>query len=418
MKRIYFIGISGASMRALALFAKHTGCVVKGYDRQGCSVLEEEGVTIEHDENLESVEWADEIVYSSAFHESFSLISYAKSLNKPLKVRGQFLGEIAATYEKVIAVSGSHGKSSVTSMIYSILRVAGLYPSLHVGANLKESGRSFDISGKQFFVTEACEYHDNFLFLRPYLSIITNVEPEHLDYFKTFANEKKSFKKFKDNSEMVVEKTPFTVKNLKIDEFGNLVFDVYEGEERYFNLHLSVGGKYNAENSLFAIEAARKLGINKCLIKLGLESYKGIEKRFERMECSAPVKAIVDYAHHPHEIESMFNSIKELKGKKVALFQPHTYSRTASLMDDFVKVLSKFDEVILFKTYPAREEAQPEVEIELLKRIAAHKKSIMFYDLNALIERLNTYRDTILAIMGAGDLPELLMEQKFISREG
>lgn len=418
MKRIYFIGISGASMRALALFAKHEGNQVRGYDRQGCSVLEEEGVLIEHSENLESIVWADEIVYSSAFSENFSLIKFAKSLNKQVKVRGQFLGEIASTYEKTIAVAGSHGKSSVTSMIYSILRVAGKCPSLHVGANLKESGRSFDISGKEFFVTEACEYHDNFLFLRPYLSVVTNVEPEHLDYFKSFTKEKNSFEKFKRNSECVVDSIPFSVKNLKLDSLGNLIFTVYEGEKKYFDLHLSVGGKYNAKNCLFAIEAVRKLGIDKCNIKLGLESYRGIEKRFERVESAAQAKVILDYAHHPHEIESAYDSIKEMKVKKVAVFQPHTYSRTASLMEDFVKVLSKFDEIILFKTYAAREEARPEVEIELLQRVAHHKKTIMFYSEDALIEKLKCYYDNvILMILGAGDLPEKLLQRKFICRD-
>lgn len=405
-------------MSSLAVYLKNEGNAVRGYDRNELSTLSEYGVEIVHSEDLLDVEWADEIVYSSAFDENFSLIAHAKKLGKKVSVRGKLLAEIAGQHEKVVAISGSHGKSSVTAMIYDILRVAGMQPSLHVGANLKESGRSFDFAGKEFFVTEACEYHDNFLFLRPFLSVVTNIEPEHLDYFGNFNRELSSFEKFKQQSLNVVDSVSLQVKNLRSDCRGNLIFDVIEEGKKLFNLHMSVGGEYNAQNALFAIDAARRLGVSDCVIKLGLESYKGLEKRFERVECLSGANVIVDYAHHPHEIESVIKSLEKMSGKKVAVFQPHTYSRTASLMEEFVRVLSQFDEVILFKTYAAREEERPEVEVELLKRVAAHKKTIMFYDLNALIDKLNSFeKGTILAIMGAGDLPEKLFARDFIWRE-
>ena len=404
-------------MSSLAIFLQGEGAVVRGYDRNSMEILAERGIEVEHEENLQSVEWADEIIYSSAFDEKFSLIAYAKKLGKKLMVRGEALGRIASQHEKVVAVAGSHGKSSVTAMIYTILRVAGRQPSLHVGANLKETGRSFDFAGSEFFVTEACEYHDNFLFLRPFLSVITNVEPEHLDYFKTFNRERASFEKFKERSLNVVDGTKLQVRNLRTDRVGNLIFDVIEEGRKLFDVHMSVGGIYNAQNALFAIEAARKLGVSDCLIRLGLESYRGLEKRFERVHSKIKAVTILDYAHHPHEIESVHESLAKMRGKKVAVFQPHTYSRTATLMDDFVSVLSKFDEVILFKTYAARELEQPEVEIELLKKIAKNKKVIMFYDENALVDKLQSYDSGhILAIMGAGDLPEKLFKLNFIWR--
>ncbi len=418
MKNYFLVGICGASMSSLAIYLKQQGFCVRGYDRNSLGILTECGIEVSNSENLEDIEWADEIVYSSAFDESFSLLAHAKKLGKKLSVRGKLLAEIAGQHEKVVAISGSHGKSSVTAMVYNILRVAGFKPSLHVGANLKESGRSFDFAGKEFFVTEACEYHDNFLFLRPFLSVVTNVEPEHLDYFGTFKNELKSFDKFKESSLNVVENTNLEIRNLKTGRRGDIVFDVLERGARLFNLRMAVGGKYNAKNALLAIEVCRKLGVSDCLIKLGLENYKGLEKRFERVGCAAPGRAIVDYAHHPHEIASVVDSLKGMHGNKVAIFQPHTYSRTATLMHEFVKALSEFDEVILFKTYAAREQPQPEIEIELLKKLAAHTETIMFYDLNALIDKLNSFeKGAILAIMGAGDLPEKLFSRKFIWRD-
>ncbi len=418
MKRFYFIGICGVSMSALALFLKQDGNYVKGYDLNNSAFLKEYNIEVDNLINLENIKWADEVIYSSAFNEDFILIDFAKKLKKTVKVRGQLLGEIASAYENVIAVAGAHGKSTVTSLIYNILKVAGEKPSLHVGAFLKENNKNFEIADKKYFVSEACEYHDNFLYLHPKISVITNVESEHLDYFKNFNNLLKSFEKFAKQSQFCISKSDLKIKRLKYDNNGFLIFDVYENKEKFLSLHMNIGGVYNVKNILFAIEVAKKLKISKCFIKLGLESFKGIQKRFENVGSISSAKVYLDYAHHPKEIASLYDSVKMLSGKKVAVFQPHTFSRTLNFMNDFVDSLAMFDEIYLFKTFPAREKINTDVEIELLKKLSIKKKVILYYDVDALIDKLKVLSEKdVLLIMGAGDLPEILINKNFIWRD-
>lgn len=402
-------------MSAIAVMLASAGNEVRGYDQHRCLWLEKEGISVEMAPNFDSVLWADEIVYSSAFSCDFPLLKFARSQKKKITVRGEMLGKIARGYEKVVAVAGSHGKSTTTAMIYNILRVAGKNPTLHLGALLNDSEKNYDISEREYFVTEACEYHDNFLFLHPFLSVVTNVEPEHLDYFGTFSAEKKSYEKFISASENCITKHDFKAKNIRLDKRGNIIFEVYKCGKKWDKLHLKIGGIYNAENALFAIAAAEKLGINKQLIKLGLENFAGLEKRFQRVGSNLRANVFVDYAHHPREIEKAYKSIEKLGGKNVALFQPHTYSRTTAFMGDFVNVLSKFDEIILFKTFAAREQPRPDVEIGLVQNIAkTGKKVTLFYDKNALLSKIGELSDCNLLILGAGDLPEMLKELNFI----
>lgn len=402
-------------MSAIAVMLKEAGAEVRGYDQHECLWLKESGIEVESTLNFENILWADEVVFSSAFSCDFPLLKFALGIGKKVTVRGEMLGKISRGYEKVIAVAGSHGKSTTTAMIYNILQVAGKNPSLHLGARLRDSAKNYDIAGKEYFVTEACEYHDNFLFLQPYLSVITNIEPEHLDYFKSFSAEKASYAKFIAASENSVVKHDYKAKNLRLDKRGNIIFDVLKSGEKWGRLHLKIGGIYNAENALYAIAAAEKLGIDKCLTKLGLESFCGLEKRFERVGSNLNANVFVDYAHHPKEIEKAYNSVAKLGGKNIAIFQPHTYSRTIAFMNDFVEVLSKFDEIILFKTYAAREVEQPEVEIQLLQNIAKRgKKVTLFYDKNALFDKISNFDGENLMILGAGNLPEILQQSNFI----
>lgn len=415
MKKYYLVGIGGISMSAIAAILKEAGAEVRGYDNHECLWLRESGIEVESVLNFENIMWADEVVFSSAFSCDFPLLMFAIERGKKVTVRGEMLGRISREYEKVIAVAGSHGKSTTTAMIYNILRIAGKNPSLHLGARLKSSEKNYDIAGREYFVTEACEYHDNFLFLQPYLSVVTNIEPEHLDYFKSFSAEKASYAKFIAASENSIVKHGYKAKNVRLDKFGNIIFDVFKAGERWGRLHLKIGGIHNAENALYAIAAAEELGIAKCFIVLGLENFCGLEKRFERVSSNLKANVFVDYAHHPKEIEKAYNSVAKLGGKNIAIFQPHTYSRTVAFMNDFAEVLSKFDEIILFKTYAAREVEQPDVEIELLQNIAKKgKKVTLFYDKNALFDKINNFNGCNLMILGAGDLSEILQQSNFI----
>lgn len=417
MKYIYFIGICGISMSSLAVMAKRDGFFVQGYDaNKNCALLKQENISVTDELEFDEIKKADMIVYSSAFNENFPLISYAKSLHKKCLVRGEFLAWQAQKFENVIAVAGAHGKSTVAAMIYTILDVAGQNPSLHLGAFLKKEKSNFVLNGTKFFVTEACEYHDNFLFLKPKISVITNIQKEHLDYFKNFENLKKSFYKFKNNSEFCIDKTHLKAGKAYFDRFGRLCFSVFKNKRKIFDLSLKVSGIYNKNDALFAIEVCQKIGVPLCFIKLGLESFEGIEKRFEKVFCKS--KCFLDYAHHPKEIDAVLHTCELIQGKKVAVFQPHTYSRTRNFLNDFVDALSKFDEVILYKTFPAREKEDRNVEKKLFLEILKKKKCCLFYDLNLLIKKLNSFaREDNLLIMGAGDLPERLQSSQFICRD-
>ncbi len=405
-------------MSALAVISKKNGHKVFGFDiNLNNKILKENGIEVCNELNYDLVDQCDLIVYSSAFSLDFPLLRHAKTDNKKCMCRGEYLSLIADQFENVIAVAGSHGKSTVTAMIYNILKVSGEEPSLHIGAFLKFNKKNFEIAGNKYFVTEACEYYDNFLYLKPYLGVITNIEEDHIDYFKSFENLKRSFKKFENNCEKVVLKTKLKCRLQKIDRFDRLCFDVYENKKKLLNLKMHVLGVYNAQNALVAIEACRSLGIELWQIKLGLESFQGLEKRCEKVCSLLRAKVILDYAHHPTEINSLLETSKLLKGKKVCVFQPHTYSRTREFLSEFVEVLTKFDEVFLFKTFPAREEKDPFIEEKLLAGISKAKDCVLFFDENALIKKLNDFnKDDTIFIVGAGDLPEILQSKQIIWR--
>ena len=411
--KIFFLGISGISMSALAVISKKSGHKVFGFDiNPNNRILKENGIEACSELNYDLVDKCDLIVYSSAFNLNFPLIEYAKTKHKKCVCRGEFLASIADKFENVIAVAGSHGKSTVTAMIYNILKVSGEEPSLHIGAFLKYNKKNFEIAENKYFVTEACEYYDNFLYLKPYLGVITNIEEDHIDYFKSFENLKRSFKKFENNCEIIVSKTNLKYKICNIDKLGRLCFDVFENKKKLMQLKLNVLGIYNVQNALIAIEACRQLNIDLWKIKLGLESFYGIEKRCEKVKSILPAKVIVDYAHHPTEIKSLLQTSELLNGKKICVFQPHTYSRTREFFNEFIQVLTKFDEVFLFKTFPAREEKDPFIEEKFLAEIAKSKDCVLFFDENALIEKLYDFnKDDTIFIIGAGDLPEILQSK-------
>ena len=262
MKKIFFIGICGISMSAIAVLLKKEGNDVCGCDRNFKNppkILKDENITVVSETNTRELKTSDFVVVSSAIKEDNKALFYAKKYGKPCKTRGEILGEIASEYEKVVAVAGSHGKTTTTAMIYQILFVAGKQPTLHLGGNLIESKTNVVKAGKEFFVTEACEYCDNFLHLFPYISAITNIEKEHMDYFKSFYNEKKSFAKFKKQSKYVVEKISYEAKNICIKKQRGVSFDVYKKQKRVTKTNLKIGGFYNIKNALCAFEVCEKL---------------------------------------------------------------------------------------------------------------------------------------------------------------
>lgn len=423
-KIFYFLGIGGISMSSLAIFLKSMRNVVSGSDlnfSKSTEALEAEKIEVDFCFNKEKIKEADYIVYSSAIKEGNEQFEFAKSLGKRLVVRGELLGEISKRYKKVIAVSGSHGKTTTTAMIYEILKCAGKNPTLHLGGFRCEDDRAFCEGGREYFVTEACEYCDNFLFLRPYLSVVTNIEKEHMDYFKTFERQLSSFEKFREQSKIVVEGTgDYSAKYIRHRKNGQVSFSLYKGKEKLMRINLCVLEEINVQNCIYAYQVGKILGLSDLQIKKGLENFKGVRTRFERVDCPWFENVICDYSHHPTEISKAIISARKIfKGKRlIVVFQPHTFSRTKNLLKEFLSVLKTADVPIIYKTYSAREKEEDGMSAEKLASILVFENKNTKYveDFEGLKKILSNFsKEDVVMFVGAGDLPSILHKNNFIS---
>lgn len=409
MKKIFFCGICGISMSALACIKQRQGDEVQGSDLNFENPPRSlHNIKVFPQPYLRGIEWADEVVFSSAVRGSEE-VKYAKKIGKKVIPRGELLGELSRDYDKVIAVAGSHGKTTTTAMIYHVLQDNGYSPTLHLGGDLKGTGNVV-LGGKEYFITEACEYCDNFLFLHPFISVITNVEPEHLDYFKTFKNEKKSFKKFEKQSEICIKKMEYKIHKKEVREDGCISFILKKNKKKFDKINLKIGGEYNIYNAIYCLQVCEKLGLNFDQIKNSLETFIGVRKRCEKIFSKYKFNIFIDYAHHPKEIKKSAIYFKEIcKGKCVAIFQPHTYSRTKLLYEDFIKSLSIFDEIICYKIYPARETPDMGYDERKLAEglVKRGKNAIRCNDEKEVREILEGCSDKDLVVfLGAGDLPD------------
>lgn len=373
IKHIHFVGIGGVSVNSLAVFSKINGFEVTGSDSSKSDVttsLENMGIKIYYEHKADNVKKTDLVVFSNAVENGIE-VTTAKKLKIPTISRAKFLSFILQNYKTTICVSGAHGKTTTTALIYSILKEANVFPSLHLGGNLVCNKKSYVYEGTDYMVCEACEYKDSFLEFSPNIGIILNIAPEHLDYFKTFENVKKSFIKFAERSDVLIinkdyivhhknkitfglNSADFTAKNIKMLKNGKYSFDCYYKNEKYLHIYLNLIGKHNILNALASIATCYVLGIEKQYIHKALKKNCGVERRYQFLHKQ---KFIVhDYAHHPDEIASSIQETKMFyKNKLLIVFQPHTYSRTKTLMKDFVKVFSTKDEILILPAYSARE---------------------------------------------------------------
>lgn len=411
-------------MSTLAIMLKKEGCNVRGSDeRKGASIklLHQEKIVVDMKMNKREIRHADVIVFSSAIKQDNKQFVYAKKLKKKMLTRGQLLGQIAAGYEKVIAVAGSHGKTTTTAMIYEILRQNGDNPTLHLGGFRIEDGKNYELGDRKFFVTEACEYCDNFLNLYPQISVVTNIEKEHMDFFKTFERQLASFETFKRQSRFVIDGFDgVLVKKIRHDKDGSLLFKLYDKEKPIFSLHMKLCEEVNTQNVIYAYLVAKKLGISSAVIKVALEGFEGVKTRFEKMNCKDFDNVIFDYAHHPTEIAKAIQTAKKIyKGKNLlVIFQPHTFSRTKTLFKDFVTLFRKTQNVVLFKTYSAREKPREGVSAKELADALKQMGQNIFYcdsyrDLKNVLSKFD--RETVLLFVGAGDLQSILHKNRFVT---
>ena len=440
--RMHFIGIGGISLSALAQLALNKGAIVTGSDiskSDETEKLENLGVSVFYCHKKENVVGSDVVIYSSAIKEDNPELVEAKQRKLKIMKRAELLAEISKEFPVTIAVCGSHGKTTTTAMVANLLINAKLDPTVHLGGEYGFIGGNVRIGGGDFFVTEACEYKDNFLYLTPQISVCLNVSPDHLDYFKTFDNVKTSFGKFinrtrgivisnSDDNYLVKQKHQLTFSienkgdvcavNIKEYERGKFSFDViFDGSKR-FNVKLGVYGRHNIYNALSAICVGFALKINEKIIKCAIEGFTGVDRRFQEVGLINGAKIIVDYAHHPDEIKASIISAKNIaKGRVIAIFQPHTFTRTKAFLNEFAESLALADKVAVFKIYPAREVPISGVDhnllAELIRKNAKDCSAIDNYCELAEYIYDNCRKDDVILIMGAGDYVKICKMMKF-----
>lgn len=384
VKKIHFIGIGGSGMCPLAEILYSEGFTLTGSDSAESDTLERikaMGIKVYSGHFAENVKDTELVVYTAAVKSDNPELVAAKELGIPCLERSVMLGIVTRRYNRSVAVAGTHGKTSTTAMISQILIGSGFDPSAIIGGKLNAIGGNSYVGESDIIVCEACEYVDTFLELNPYLSVVLNIDADHLDYFKNLDNIKKSFLKFANQTTHGIiycgddENSIDTFKDLDLLKitFGigkncdyradnivsngmNQSFDLYYKDEFVTNIKLIVPGKHNIMNALAASAAAHHLGATGREIAENLEKFAGVHRRFEVLGVSRGVTVADDFAHHPTELEAVLTSAMNMGFRKVwAIFQPHTYSRTAILLDDFAKALSIPDEIIISEILAVRE---------------------------------------------------------------
>ena len=422
--RFHFVGICGVSMSALALYLKNKKFYVQGSDisnNQVAKNLKKHGIKVFLGHDAKNIKNVDIVIYNFAIDKENVEILQAQKQNLIIISRAQLLGEISKNFKNVIAISGSHGKTSTTAMLYSCLKVYN--PTLHLGGMLVNDEFGLIQGNGDFFITEACEYHNSFLNLQPNISIILNVEPEHLDFFGNFDNELKSFKQFSNQSKICIsqdktlfnskytfgEGQDFCAKNIQIN--GHIYsYDCYFKNKFYMHVDLGAVGIYNITNSLSVIAVCHCLNIEKEQIYQGLKNYVGVKRRFEIIKTNPYI--VHDYAHHPTEIKRTLQTFREVvENKKIlVVFQPHTYSRTQLLFNKFLQCFDVANEIMIIKTYSAREKYNKNGSaFKLYKSLKTTKKCYYCANFDYAIKKIQhkLSEDFNVIVLGAGDVDKI-----------
>lgn len=449
-KNIFFIGIGGISMSALAELMLYKGYKVYGSDRMpsiNTEKLEKNGATIYYEHKKEHIENMDLVIFTDAI--SFDNEEYMAAVKEKIDLvdRATFLGAIMKNYKNSIAVSGTHGKTTTTSMITEIIKDLDLNPTIMLGGQLKDIDGNIKIGDENLFLTEACEYKANILKYFPTTEIILNIDEDHLDYFDNIDHIIRTFKGYVDNlhaDDYVIlnvddenVNTLFPIDNCKVFTFGikndadlrakNIDFsedgfptyDLYLKGKKICHVELSVLGRHNVLNSLAAIAATyvNNIPIEDAII--GLKNYKGVERRLEEKGYYKGTRIMDDYAHHPTEIKSSIHAIKNAcKGKLYTIFQPHTYTRTKLLLDAFANSFDESDVIIITDIYAAREKDYGDIHSKTLRDAISDHRDNAFYisgfeDIVKFIKE-NIKKDDVVVTMGAGDvykIGEMILEK-------
>lgn len=436
IERVYFVGIGGIGMSALARYFAHRGAVVCGYDRTHTNLttkLEQEGIIISYFDDESSVpvtfhsnDASTLIVYTPAVPKNSVLLNYFQSNGFCLKKRAEVLGMISKD-QFCIAVAGTHGKTTTSSMIAHLLTDSGYGCTAFLGGIATNYQSNFLFSSNNVVVVEADEYDRSFLTLFPDIAVVTSTDPDHLDIYGDEESLKQAFNKFagqvkpggklyvKDGLQMpsgiaysADANATIGARNIRVED-GCFAFDYFQPDVEMKDLRLKMAGKHNVENAVAAIAVAISLGVSTDHIRTALGRFAGVKRRFERMVENAKHVYIDDYAHHPSELAASFEAVRSLfpRKKLTVVFQPHLFSRTRDFADAFAEVLSTADQLILLDIYPARELPIPGIDAQfLLNKIGNDHAFACRKD--ELKEKIRTLAPELLLTVGAGDIDTMV----------
>jgi len=439
---VHFIGIGGISMSGLAEILMKRGFTVSGSDSHESELtekLEKDGAQVFYGQKADNIiEGIDVVVYTAAVHPDNPEFAAASEKGLPILTRAELLGQIMRNYRTSVAIAGTHGKTTTTSMLSEILMDARKNPTISVGGMLDAIGGNIRVGGPELFVTEACEYTNSFLSFFPTMELILNIEADHLDFFKDIDDIRNSFKRFVKllpedgvliinsdikNFEEIYEgascrvitvgsdpkKSRYSAANITFDHNACASYDLLVDGVKTDTITLSVPGIHNVYNSLAAVAAAHELGLDNEQIKSGLHDFDGTHRRFEKKGELGGITIIDDYAHHPQEIAATLATAQNYPHREVwCVFQPHTYTRTKALMDDFASALSMADHVVLADIYAARETDNLGISSRTLAdKIAALGTDTWYFPSFSEIEKFileKCVNGDLLITMGAGDI--------------
>ena len=441
---VHFIGIGGISMSGLAEILLEEGFTISGSDAKQSALtdsLAQKGATIYIGQKASNLSIRPAlVVYTAAIREDNEEFKAAVDAGIPMLSRAELLGQIMDNYEKSIAVAGTHGKTTTTSMISQILLVAKADPTISVGGILEAIGGNIRVGGSEVFITEACEYTNSFLHFHPKYSIITSVEAEHLDFFKDIDDIRRSFHEFAGNTAHdgvliingqiaaldqitnnlscsvttygLCENDDFYAKNITYNDHACGTYTLMHKTEDLGTVSLSVPGRHNVSNSLAAIALCLNLGLPLDVIKKGLLQFGGTKRRFEYKGTKNGITVIDDYAHHPTEIEATLHAAHNYPHQKLwCVFQPHTYTRTKALLPEFAQALKLADHVVLADIYAARETDNLGISSkDLQARIQELGTPCEYFPTFDEIENFllnNCEAGDLLITMGAGDVVKI-----------
>lgn len=440
-QHVHFIGIGGISMSGLAEILLKENFIISGSDAKPSALTEHLsslGATIFYPQKTENIrDGIDVVVYTAAIHEDNPELTEVRRRNLPTLTRAELLGQLMKNYETPIAISGTHGKTTTTSMLSHILLEAQKDPTISVGGILKAIGGNIRVGNSDIFVTEACEYTNSFLDFFPKIEVILNVEEDHMDFFKDIDDILDSFHRFAKllpkSGCLVINKSiekmeaitdglsckiitysetqdaDYSADNISFDDFGNASFDLIKYGDNVGRITLSVAGMHNVSNALSTIAVAELLEIDLDTIQKGLLSFTGTNRRFQYKGERNGFTIIDDYAHHPTEIKATLTSVRNYPHKEIwCIFQPHTYTRTKAFFHEFAEALSLADHVILADIYAARETdtlgVSSEQLVEAIKNLGCDAYYLSSFEAieNFVLEKC--FHGDVLITMGAGDV--------------